>query len=411
MRLIRATAATLAIPALAIAPPTLAAQRSRPATGPAAARPSTSTLPDGWPQFVRLFDTYADSDGVVGASVLTMRDGRILERHDYGYADRAAGQRVDEHTLFHWGSITKTLTAIGIMQLRDRGRLTLDDKVTRYIPELRQVHDPYGLIDSITIRMLLSHSAGFQNPTWPYKEGKPWEPFEPTTWNQLIAMMPYQELHFRPGSRYGYSNPGFIYLGRIIEQLSGDPWEAYIHKNIFTPLGLTHSYFGATPYWLAADRSNNYTVARDSAGRVVTTANGRDFDPGITIPNGGWNAPLADLATWAAFLTDASADATLKQRFDVILRRASLQEMWRPLHPMILTAAAPDSMALSFFVVHRGATTILGHTGSQAGFRSFLFFNPSNRMVVIAAFNTTNEVSPARAAYTRMYEAALGLLQ
>jgi hypothetical protein len=77
------------------------------------------------------------------------------------------------------------------------------------------------------------------------------------------------------------------------------------------------------------------------------------------------------------------------------------------------TAAAtpPDSMALSFFVVHRGTATILGHTGSQAGFRSFLFFNPSTSAAVIAAFNTTNEDSPARAAYTRMYEAALALLR
>jgi hypothetical protein len=68
-------------------------------------------------------------------------------------------------------------------------------------------------------------------------------------------------------------------------------------------------------------------------------------------------------------------------------------------------------MALSFFVVHRGESTIIGHTGSQAGFRSFLFFNPATTATVIAAFNTTNEASPARAAYTRMYEAALALLR
>ena len=99
-------------------------------------------------------------------------------------------------------------------------------------------------MDEITIRMLLSHSAGFQNPTWPYKEGRPWEPFEPTRWEQLVAMMPYQEILFRPGSRFGYSNPAFIYLARIIEQLTGDPYQSYIQKNIWTPLGLTWSYFG-----------------------------------------------------------------------------------------------------------------------------------------------------------------------
>ena len=379
---------------------------------PAASRASPRLAPpDDWSAFLRLFDAYADSDRVVGASVLMMRDGRVLDRHDYGWADRAARQRVDARTIFHWGSITKTLTAIAIMQLHDRRQLSLDEKITRYVPELRQVHDSYGMIDSITLRMLLSHSAGFQNPTWPYTTGKPWEPFEPTTWSQLVAMMPYQELHFRPGSRYSYSNPGFIYLARVIEQLSGDPWESYVQKNIFAPLELTHSYFGATPYHLAADRSNNYTIRRDSSGSVAEVANGRDFDPGITIPNGGWNAPLSDLARYATFLTGAVHDDSTRRRFDVVLSRTTLSSMWHPLHPMSETAAAPDSMALSFFVVHRGAATILGHTGSQAGFRSFIFFNPMTTSAVIAAFNSSNEAEPARAAYLRMYEAALALLR
>ena len=379
---------------------------------PAASRASPRLAPpDDWSAFLRLFDAYADSDRVVGASVLVMRDGRVLDRHDYGWADRAARQRVDARTIFHWGSITKTLTAIAIMQLHDRRQLSLDEKITRYVPELRQVHDSYGMIDSITLRMLLSHSAGFQNPTWPYTTGKPWEPFEPTTWSQLVAMMPYQELHFRPGSRYSYSNPGFIYLARVIEQLSGDPWQSYVQKNIFAPLELTHSYFGATPYHLAADRSNNYTIRRDSSGSVAEVANGRDFDPGITIPNGGWNAPLSDLARYAAFLTGAVHDDSTRRRFDVVLSRTTLSSMWHPLHPMSETAAAPDSMALSFFVVHRGTATILGHTGSQAGFRSFIFLNPMSTSAVIAAFNSSNEAEPARAAYLRMYEAALALLR
>ena len=379
---------------------------------PAASRASPRLAPpDDWSAFLRLFDAYADSDRVVGASVLMMRDGRVLDRHDYGWADRAARQRVDARTIFHWGSITKTLTAIAIMQLHDRRQLSLDEKITRYVPELRQVHDSYGMIDSITLRMLLSHSAGFQNPTWPYTTGKPWEPFEPTTWSQLVAMMPYQELHFRPGSRYSYSNPGFIYLARVIEQLSGDPWQSYVQKNIFAPLELTHSYFGATPYHLAADRSNNYTIRRDSSGSVAEVANGRDFDPGITIPNGGWNAPLSDLARYATFLTGAVHDDSTRRRFDAVLSRTTLSSMWHPLHPMSETAAAPDSMALSFFVVHRGTATILGHTGSQAGFRSFIFLNPMSTSAVIAAFNSSNEAEPARAAYLRMYEAALALLR
>ena len=210
---------------------------------------AAAQAPASWPSFTRTFAAYVDSDKVVGAGVVFMKNGRVVARYDTGFADRTANVRVDDKSIYHWGSITKTLTAISIMQLRDRGKLSLDDKIVRYVPELRTMHDAYGMMDSITLRMLLSHTAGFQGGTWPYGNDKPWEPFEPTTWNQLVAMMPYQELVFKPGSRYGYSNPGFIYLARVIEQITGDPWEAYVQKNIFAPLELNWSYFRSTPYY------------------------------------------------------------------------------------------------------------------------------------------------------------------
>ena len=365
--------------------------------------------PTRWATFVRAFDAYAAGDSVVGASVLLVTNGRVAAHHEYGAADRALGQRVDTATIYHWASITKTLTAIAILQLRDRGRLSLDDHVTKWIPELRQVHDSFGAVDDITIRMLLSHSAGFQGPTWPWTRGQLWEPFEPTRWEQLVAMMPYEEILFPPGSRSSYSNPGFIYLARIIEQITGDPWETYVQKNILTPLGLTRSYFGITPYHLAASRSNNYTVTKDSAGRVNVIANGRDFDPGITIPNGGWNAPLGDMARYLAFLGGPAHG-------DTILARASLEEMWRArylaVEPVAGEVTPADSMGLSFFILWRGGTRFVGHTGHQAGFRSFFYINPATGSGVVAAFNTTNEADNDRseAGFRAVRDSALALL-
>jgi CubicO group peptidase (beta-lactamase class C family) len=368
--------------------------------------------PAGWQEFRSLFRQYVESDGVVGASAVVMRDGRVLDRYDIGHADRAAGVPVGEPTLYHWGSITKSLTAIAIMQLRDRGELDLDHNVTRYLPELRQVHDPFGMMDSITIRMLLSHTAGFMNSTWPYDEGLPWAPFEPTHWSQLTAMMPYQQLLFRPGSRYGYSNPAFIYLARIIEQLTGDPWDAYVQKNIFAPLGLTHSYFRRTPYHLAAHRSHNYYIRADSAGVARLSDNGPDFDPGITTPNGGWNAPVGDLARYTAYLTNTVPPDGSRQHYETVLKRSSLQEMWQPVAPMAAGygAGADNFMGLSFFLIRRGDQQLAGHTGSQAGFRSFFYFNPATSVAVIVALNTTNYANPDNAAFQRMHTAARDLL-
>jgi CubicO group peptidase (beta-lactamase class C family) len=357
------------------------------------AAPAASAQADtSWLTLQAAFRQYTAADSVVGASILTMRDGAVVRRENLGMGDRARGEPVTDATIFHWGSITKTLTAIAIMQLRDRGKLTLDDKITRYLPELRALHNPFGSMDDITLRMLMSHSAGFQNGTWPYTHDNAWEPFEPTKWEQLVAMMPYQTLLFAPGSQYGYSNPAFIYLARVIEQVTGDPWIHYIQKNIWTPLGLTHSYVNATPYHLERDRSNNYYVRLDSVSRALTiTANGREFDPGITIPNGGWNAPLTDLATYAAFLTNATGgDAGRQRLYDTILSRQSFDEMWHSVVPLSATGATEGSMGLSFFLYTRGNERIVGHTGSQAAFRAFLYFNPRTRRAVIAAYNTTS---------------------
>lgn len=374
--------------------------------------------PLGWVPFAKTVDAFAQRDSVIGAGVLLLRSGQVLAHHEYGDADRALHQPIDQRTLFHYGSITKTLTAIAILQLRDRGKLRLDDRVVTYVPELRLVHDPYGSIDSLTIAMLLSHAGGFQNPTWPYTEGKPWEPFEPTTWAQLVAMMPYQELRFAPGSRYSYSNPGFLYLARIIESITGDPWEVYVDKNIFMPLGLDRSYFGVTPYFMAADRANSYALERDSSGHLAVRALGREFDPGITIPNGGWNAPLTDLGRYSAFLTGAPAsDTARRRRYDTVLSRATLAEMWRPRYPTAAdpeTVSAPgETVGLSFFQVPRGGTTFVGHMGFQAGFRAFLYVNPANGNAVIVALNTRNDADPAgsQAAWLVVRDAALDLIK
>jgi len=350
--------------------------------------------PPRWNAFAAAFDAYAREDSVVGGSVIVLGGGRILARHVFGLGDRERRLSPDPQAVYHWASITKTLTAVAIMQLRDRGRLTLDDPVTRYVPELRQVHDSFGSMNAVTLRMLLSHSSGLQNPTWPYGQGRPWEPFEPTRWEQLVSMMPYQELAFAPGSRFGYSNPAFIYLARVIEALTGDPLAVYTQKNIWTPLGMTHSFVGVSPYHLAGRRAASYTLRADG-GRERVEANPREFDPGITIPNSGWNAPLDDLVTWLAFLSRAArGDSAAAARYDGVLRRATLEEMWRPLVPLAPGGDLAEAFGLSFYLYRRGDRTIVGHTGEQSGFRSFFYLDPVSTTAVIGVLNTTDEVRP-----------------
>jgi CubicO group peptidase (beta-lactamase class C family) len=253
------------------------------------------------------------------------------------------------------------------------------------------------------LRQILSHSAGFQGPTWPYTEGKSWQPFEPTEWSQLVAMMPYQELSFPPGSRFQYSNPGFIYLGRVIEKLSGDPYQVYIQKNILFPLGMTHTYFNETPYNLERYRSNSYEITPNNKGHDGLHAFGREFNTGITTANGGLNAPMEDMARWMIFL--AGTHPTSESA--AVLNRNSLLEMWKPVVdvPDAEAFAPPAKMGLSFFLyprsVQSGEKLFVGHTGHQAGFALFFVLNPSSGKSIIVATNTVRSAGSTEAAHKK----------
>ena len=348
--------------------------------------PLSAQVPDGfqpaWRHVAAEYRQLLESEGIIGSSLWFLRDGEVLAREFHGLADLDTQRPVDEHTIYHWASITKTFTGIAIMQLRDRGLLSLDDPVVHYLPELRGVHNPYGSMREITLRQLLSHSSGFRMATWPWGGDEPWHPHEPTSWDQITAMIPYTQIHFEPGSRYSYSNPGIIFLGRIIELLTGDDYEVYVDKNILKPLEMYRTYFDRTPYHLLKHRSNNYYVDN---GEI--SANGLDFDTGITVSNGGLNAPITDMVKYLAFLADAPAE---RERYEEILARPSLEEMWQPIVDIWVDSATGtrSQMGLTYFLLEHGDLHVIGHTGGQKAFISFFYVDPRTGAAAIAANNT-----------------------
>jgi len=236
----------------------------------------------------------------------------------------------------------------------------------------------------------MSHSAGFRAATWPWGGDQPWHPFEPTRWEQVVAMFPYTELLFKPGTKYSYSNPGVIFLGRIIERLSGDDYEVYITKNILMPLGMHHTFFDRAPYHLLPHRSHSYF--RTDEG--ITEAR-FDFDTGITVSNGGLNSPFGDIAKYLAFLLGSD---TRKAEYDGVLKRSSLEEMWTPQIRASSgegTNGADSQAALSFFVERYGDVQLIGHSGDQNGFISHLYLNIPSRTAYLVSFNTDTTPSPA----------------
>ncbi len=342
-----------------------------------------------WRELVGVHHQALSHAGIAGATIALVHDGEIVAADYFGMADLELRRPVDENTIYHWASVTKTITAVAIMQLREHGLLDIDDPVTHYLPELRAVHNPFGPMEAITIRHLLSHSAGFRDPTWPWGGNEPWHPHEPTEWAQLVALLPYTRIHFEPGSRYGYSNPGIVFLGRILEEVTGDIYEAYTDKNIFRPLEMRHSYFDATPWHLREHRSNNYRVVQG-----LPVANGPEFNTGITVANGGLNAPVGDLAKWLGFLMDASAPSG--PRHDLVLARPALEEMWHDVVPVGDSSLGPEAMGLSFFCYEQDGRRLIGHTGFQKSFRAFFLVDPAARVGLIGACNTAegDETAP-----------------
>ncbi|MBA3678339.1 MAG: beta-lactamase family protein [Sphingosinicella sp.] len=335
--------------------------------------------------FRRLHQSETRRANIAGSSFYLIRDGNIVAADHLGEQDAEAHVPVDARTIYHWASITKTMTGIAIMQLRDRGLLRLDDPIVKYMPQLRAVHNPYGDTDKITLRQLMSHSAGFRNGTWPWRDHE-WQPFEPKGWAQLEAMLPYTKVEFKPGSQFSYSNPGIVYLGQVIERISGEDFEVYVDKNILKPLGMHDSYFDGTPPHLLPHRSHSYYI-RDGK-RVAAPF---DVDTGVTVSNGGLNAPMPDMARYAAFLLGDPARAA---EYDVILKRSSIDEMWRP-----QISAGKDftqgrmaettQAGLSFFIDQgKGGLHIVGHNGDQNGFRAYLSLCPDQSAGTLLAFNT-----------------------
>ncbi|WP_176719445.1 serine hydrolase domain-containing protein [Rhodohalobacter halophilus] len=330
-----------------------------------------------WDKLEQHFSDKLRDFDVVGGALLYMENGEENRSIFQGYADMETERRVDEHTIFHWASITKTFTAVAIMQLRDRGLLTLDDALTVYLPELRTIHNPYGSMDEITIRMALNHSTGLRNSTWPWGGDKEWHPFEPMEWSQLVAMFPYTEVEFEPGTKHSYSNPAIIFLGKIIEQLSGDSWESYVDKQILKPLEMHHAYFNHTPPHLLPRRSNSYQFVDDEP-----VARGFDFHTGITTSNGGLNAPISDMVKYVQFLLGVKDDSPQ------ILSRSSLKEMWREELEIEERNGIRSSVGLSFFLEEFDGMQVIGHTGTQFSYYSWFYIHPETGRAVISVINT-----------------------
>ena len=297
-----------------------------------------------------------DYDGMQpGAAVLVLRDGEPVFRRGYGLAvveDRTA---VTPQTNFRLASMTKQFTAAAILLLAEDGKLSLDDKVKRWLPTLP------AAADAITIRQLLSHTGGLID----YEDLMP-----PTQQTQLhdIDVLHLLEnsdrTYFVPGKGYRYSNGGYALLALIVGKASGQDFASFLRQRIFLPLGMRNTYAHQDGVDEVPDRAYGYSRAGNQWQRT-------DQSPtSAVLGDGGIYSSLDDLARWDAALYD-----------ERLLKAASLRLAFSP------ATATPEPDVPSYGFGWRIHGETLWHSGESLGFRNVIVRYPKRHFSVIILTN------------------------
>src|SRR5215217_7940396 len=338
------------------------------------------------PEIEKLFKGFMDRSQSPGAVFGVVIDGELVWVKGAGVREKTNNSPVTPETVFRIASMTKSFTAMSILKLRDEGKLSLDDPVARYIPELATL--PYPTSDSpvLTIRHLLTHSEGFP-------EDNPWgdrqlAQTDETLRTWLRAGIPFST---SPGTAFEYSNYGFAILGQIVAKASGRPYADYVRDNILKPLGMNSSTFEMS------------SVPREQIALGYRREdNGWKPEPilahGSFGSMGGLWTTAPDLSRYVAFLMSAFPPRDEPERGPI--KRSSAREMqqaWRaqPASAFRTTVDAPLQLGVSSYAYGLGVSQdcrfghVVGHGGGLPGYGSLMRWLPEYGVGVIGLGNQT----------------------
>jgi CubicO group peptidase (beta-lactamase class C family) len=357
-------------------------------------------LRTAYPRIDSLVRRFAENRRVPGWAYGIVVDGRLEHVVAGGlrHVERAAP--TDTATVFRIASMSKSFAAVAILQLRDAGKLSLDDPAERYVPELRGLRYASSDAPRITVRHLLTHSAGFP-------EDNPWGDQQLDATEEAFSAMLRGGIPFStaPGTAYEYSNYGFAILGRIVRNVSGMPYAQYLRERILLPLEMRHTYLEAAD--VPADRLAYGYRLEDGAWKLEPALPDGAF--GVM---GGMLTTPADLSRWVAFLLDAwpardGADAGP-------LARASRREMQQiQRYAGLSTLVRADAIASNAGGYGYGLRVSencdlrvnVSHTGGLPGYGSIMRWLPEQGVGIIALGSLT--YTP----WTPVVEEAFGLLR
>jgi len=317
--------------------------------------------------------------GVPGLSIAVVYDQEIVWAKGYGFSDLDKKIPATPSTIYRIGSITKLFTSTAILQLRDQGRLRLDDPVSLHLPWFT-VHNPFPDGPEITIRQLLTHTAGLSREAdFPY-----WTDHIFPTREELAESVPDQDVINPPETTYHYSNLGMSLLGEIVTEVSGRPWADYVQEKILDPLGMLSSRTAPDEELLKRSATAYMLESPDGTRKTMEY-----YEAGAIAPAGGIVSTTEDLGRFASLQFRGGPAGG-----DQILKGSTLREMQR-VHWVYPSFSG--GRGLGFAVTRRDGKTFVGHGGSIGGHVSNLLMVPDEKIAVIVAINADNG-SPATCA-------------
>ena len=314
-----------------------------------------------------LFADYA-KPGVPGASVTVIKDGKVAYSHAYGMADLEGHAAATTATNYRLASCTKQFTAMAIMILADRHKLSLDDSLTKFFPD----YPAYG--KAITVRHLLNHTSGILG----YEELIPKGRTAQLKDQDVLDLLKQQDhTYFPPGSEWRYSNTGYAHLALIVEKASGMKFAAFLKKNIFEPLHMKQTLAFEDGISTVPNRAYGYTQRGGGFERT---------DQSLTsavLGDGGIYSSVDDLYLWdqSLYTTKLVSAKMLQQAFT----------------PPVLPNGKQTSYGFGWEIGEFHGAKAYRHSGGTMGFRTLILRLPERKTTIIVLANR-NESKPGEIA-------------
>jgi CubicO group peptidase (beta-lactamase class C family) len=307
--------------------------------------------------------------GAPSASIAVVRDGRIAYTHAYGLARLEPQTPATPAMRYSVGSISKQFTASAILLLAERGKLSLDDKVSRWLPELTRANE-------VSLRHVLSMTSGYQD-YWPQDYVMPGM-LVPTTARQIVDTWARKPLDFEPGSRWQYSNTNYVIAGMIVEKASGVPLVDFLKKEVFAPLGMQSVFISDDSALPAGDPVGYLRYALGPPRPAPKEAKGWLFAAGELAMT------ARDLATWDISVIDQK-----------VLRPSSYGTQQTM---TLLRNGAGTEYGLGVGVAMTNGHRLIEHGGEVSGFTAANRIYPDDRLAVVVLANLDATAAPGQIA-------------